>query len=144
MPELAAFFSIGLVLSLSANLAHYFFVSQAFKRPNISILQQNLQQIGKMWSFTERTVAELSPNEGIEEAVVKDQLKSLRSVTLFGFLLTFMSWLGLAALGVYLLSVNVLAKSRMEHKIFSSMLVRQPGLSKEEVLKAMSEFESFR
>ncbi len=87
-------------------------------------------------------VTDASP-EKIELAMIEDRKRTLRSTALCSVMLTVVSWFGLIWLGLYLLSVHRLAKSRMEHKIFSSRLVSDSNLSGQQVLEMLTEMESY-
>ncbi len=145
MPELAASFFVGFLLSLLANSSHFVFVLKSFQHPQILALQKNLKKVGRIWSMSNRgvlMVTDASP-EKIELAMIEDSKRTLRSTVFFSVMLTVVSWFGLIWLALYLLSVHRLAKSRMEHKIFSSRLVSDSNLSGQQVLEMLTEMESY-
>ncbi len=145
MPELAASFFVGFLLSLLANSSHFVFVLKSFQNSQILVLQKNLKKVGRIWSMSNRGVLKVpdaSP-EKIELAMIEDSKRTLRSTVFFSVMLTVVSWFGLIWLALYLLSVHRLAKSRMEHKIFSSRLVSDSNLSGQQVLEMLTEMESY-
>jgi len=146
MPELAASFFVGFLVSLTANLVHLFFVVKSYQSPAIINLQNNLQKVGKIWSMSNRAVMTVVGNsvENCLLAISEDRNRTLKGTALFSSMLVVTSWLGLIWLGLYVLSVHRLAKSRMEHKIFNSMLVTNSQLTREQVANLLSEMESLR
>jgi hypothetical protein len=141
MPELVSIFAVGFLLSLSANIANYMFSIRSFGRLEILILQRNLSRVGRFWSFNHRAVSDVVVASDFDQSIANDRKMASRSLVVLGVLLTAMSWLGLLGLGLYFISVNMLAKSRIEQKIFASALVSS-DLPKEEVQRLIQNFEA--
>lgn len=121
MPELAGIYAIGILTCLLVGAFYLGFLRRRFRAAPYRLLNQNLAQAGWQWSELEGKLIPFN-NERLQQ----EASRVVRSNALVIFLLSGTSWLGLVILSVYILSVQVLARSRTERVLFSSDLCRRP------------------
>jgi hypothetical protein len=128
MPELAAMYLVGFIISVSLT-----FVYQALRRRRRKSvvnfnLQNNLRKAGLFWSEDQDKVIEW--NQAQTEAELDS---SERSHLIVGLLLSFLSWVGFFFLFILMISDRYLTRSRKEKALFASELALDPDLNVETV-----------
>lgn len=130
MPELAAFYSVGVLCSFIATL--FFAITEMgfYRRSDYLILQSNLNQVGKRWSQLSGRVELLSESVTDEEEKQKVQTTFI----LFGFAAVVLSWLGFIFLVLIWVSIKKFLNNRLEEALFSSELAsKELGLTQVEL-----------
>lgn len=120
MPELAAAYGVGLILTLCLMGLHMFLQSRKQRSPEMRQVQSNLKKINLFWSESESQIKDYAPG-----AETKDAQKSIRSILVSGIGLAFLSWLGLFFQFVLMLSLRYLAVKRLEIRLFESELAEK-------------------
>ena len=118
MPELAAVFLLGSVLSLVTAGLFTFWQMQHYQSYKFQTLQKNLGKIGLRWNDLNSGAEEIS--EGREE---KEKSRALLTYIIFGIIGVVLSWFGLFLLLMMWVSLKKLVKSRLEERIFDGELV---------------------
>lgn len=118
MPELAAFYSVGVLCSFVATV--FFAVTEMnfYRREDYLLLQRNLNQVGERWSQLSGRVEKLSESTTDEEEKQKVQMTFI----LFGFAAVILSWLGFIFLVLIWVSMKKFLNKRLEEALFSSEL----------------------
>jgi len=120
MPELAAAYAIGFLMTLCLVGLHIYLQSRKQKSASMRQVQANLKKINSFWSETESQI-----NEYVAGAEKKDAEKSIRSILISGIGLAFLSWLGFLFQFVLMLSLRYLAVKRIEIRLFESELAEK-------------------
>lgn len=142
MPEIAAIGLVGAIVTFLAVNLNFYFVHRSFQRPEFKTLNHNLLKVGKYWSLEQGRLIDIETGLRPGDYREKDYQKATRSAFMFGTLLIFLSWLGLLLFVIYFVSINKLAKSRLEQRIFNSELVKSPNLESMTVQNLLREMES--
>lgn len=121
MPELAAFYSVGVLCSFIATLFFAITEMNFYRRQDYLVLQSNLNQVGQRWSQLSGRVELLSESITDEEERQKVQTTFL----LFGFVAVILSWVGFIFLVLIWVSVKKFLNNRLEEALFSSELASQ-------------------
>lgn len=119
-PELAVSYVIGWIPSLTLTGVHFHLHRKKLNSPATINLQRNLRQAGLYWNETDSRVQEYK-----EYSAEKDRAASRRSITLMGTFSFFFSWIGFFFHLLILLSIQVLAVSRLEKALYSSELAQR-------------------
>jgi len=135
-PEMAAGYIVGVIPSLCVTGLHYWLHKRKTNSPAFRQLQDNLAQVGKLWSDTQSRVLLLT-----ESSEVQEQAAFIKSLKILGFLFMLLSWVGFIFNSIILLSVHKIAVSRLEQKVFSSDLC-QKSLPPGTVTELLKEFEA--
>ena len=88
-PEMAAGYVVGVIPSLCVTGLHYWLHKRKTLSPAFRQLQNNLAQVGKLWSDTQSRVMLLS-----ESSEAQEEAAFIKSLKIMGFLLMFLSWVG--------------------------------------------------
>ncbi len=113
MPELAAGYLVGFILTLCLMGLHIYLQSRKQKSPAMRQVQSNLKKINLFWSDSESEIKDYIP--GAEKS---DAEKSIRSILVSGVGFSLLSWLGLFFQFVVMISLRFLAVKRIETKLF--------------------------
>ena len=135
-PEMAAGYVVGVIPSLCVTGLHYWLHKRKTHSPAFRQLQNNLAQVGKLWSDTQSRVMLLS-----ESSEAQEQAAFMKSLKIMGFLFMLLSWVGFIFNSIILLSVHKIAVSRLEQKVFSSELC-QKSLPADTVTGLLKELEA--
>ena len=135
MPELAAAFSTGLVVSLITSLLFAFLQLKRYRSKPYLQLQKNLALINLQWN-------DLNGNlQDYNEKQVEAEIRKARHTYFFiGCMATILSWFGLFFLILMWVSVKKLIKNRLEVYLFSGDLA-QTDLTTEQV---QAQYEIFK
>lgn len=152
MPELAAAFAVGSLVSLLLGFAFTITQLSKYKSNDYRTLQANLAKIDLRWNDLEASVSprELT-SEGLEaEAIrkagrkqlVEEYKKARTTYTIFTVGAMAFSWLGALFLIIMWVSVKKLIKSRLERALFQSELTEK-DLPKEQVIQHWELLKNF-
>ncbi|MFZ4402917.1 MAG: hypothetical protein ACOYOK_02335 [Pseudobdellovibrionaceae bacterium] len=119
-PELALAYTVGLIPSGGFSLFHFLYHKRKSKSAAMIQLQNNLKKCNYFWSENTGTIEIYST-----ELQLKDQQQQRSTYILICSTATLLSWLGLFFHLIVFFSLNYIAISRNEKKIFSSALVDQ-------------------
>ena len=133
MPELAFSYFIGMIIVFICVNWNLLALKQRFKNQKISQLNKNLEKIDKFWSISQGRLVNLQSQ--IKE---QDQKNAIFSFFIFGTMLIFLSWFGFIIFWIYWFSLNKLAVSQEERKLFQSRLTTENFDSKNEIENVIS------
>lgn len=151
MPELAAAFAIGSLVSLLLGLAFTITQLSKYKSNNYKTLQANLDKIDLRWNDLEASVSPKIMIDGAEAEAVKkanrkqlvEEYKKARTTyAIFTIGAMALSWLGAMFLIVMWVSVKKLIKSRLERALFQSELTEK-DLPREQVIQHWELLKNF-
>ena len=134
MPELAAMYSVGVLLSLGLTAVFVFLQARRANSKAAITVRSNLRKAGLYWSENQDKILPWN-----EEAEAHDRKGSRTTILVTGVLLSLLSWAGLVFLLVVMLSYRFLARSRLEKRIFGSELARNPDLTAESAQRMADE-----
>lgn len=120
MPEIAAGYLIGLLLTAGLVALHIYLQTRKQNSLAMRYLQMNLKKINLFWSESESAIKDYTP--GAEKI---DAQKSIRSILVSGVGFIFLSWLGFLFQFIIMLSLRFLAVKRIERRLFASDLTEK-------------------
>lgn len=133
MPELAALYALGVVLSWLLIAIFLFSWKRQRNNTKTKTLRANLRKID-LW-FSEHH-DKLEPWS--DEAPAKEEASAFRTFLIAGLLISALSWIGLLFLSVLTISYRFLARSRLEKWLYSSRLATEGDLSEDEVREELA------
>jgi len=133
MPEIAAIFSVGSLLTFLLVNLNLYLVHREFKSMKLYFVNHNLSKVQLFWSNDAKQILKIENDLDRKKMRINDYKKSTRSAFIFGTIMIFLSWFGLIFFFLYFASVHWLAKSREEIKLFSSVLSEREILEKADV-----------
>ncbi len=125
MPELTAVWFVGAIICFIAVNLNLYSVHRGFQAESFRRLNNNLQPLNLYWSLEQANLIKTSMDLTQRSYQELDYKKSTRSAFIFGSIMIPLSWLGLIFLSIYYFSLHYFAKSRLEHNIFDSDLVKK-------------------
>jgi hypothetical protein len=132
VPELAAAYALGVLVSLSLVTLMLWATRRRRQSERLKILNANLAKVNLFWS--DHRDALLERGHQSDAQLEETELRALnRSLLTSGLILSAMSWLGFFFLSVLFLSMRVLARSRLERRLFEDALATDPHLEAEKV-----------
>ena len=134
MPELAAMYAVGVLLSLGLTGLFVFLQARRSNGATARNVRANLRKAGLYWSENQDKILPWN-----EDAEAIDRKGSRTTILVTGVLLSLLSWAGLLFLGIVMLSYRFLARSRLEKRLFGSELARDPGLTAEAAARLADE-----
>ena len=118
MPELAAFFLLGaLVTGLTGGL-FTFWQLKHYRSEKYQTLQANLEKIGLRWNDLNS-----APEDFSEGRFEKEKSRALLTYVIFSVIGVVLSWLGVILLLMMWVSLKKLVKSRLEERVYGGELV---------------------
>ncbi len=136
MPELAAAFTVGALLSLITSLLFGFVQLRRYSSATYLQLQKNLALINLQWHDLNGCLQEFKENQ------IKNETKKAKTTYFFiGAFAVLLSWLGFFFLILMWVSVKKLIKNRLEVYLFSSALA-QGELTSSQVQAHYATFKS--
>lgn len=139
MPELFVVGCVGAILTFILANLNLYFVHRSFADPKVKILNDNLGKIGWYWSLDQGSPSKIEKGQNRESLNESDYQKATRAAFLFGTMMFFLSWLGFAILGLYMVSIYKVARNRTEEKIMNSDLARIDIQDKKRIMHLLSE-----
>jgi hypothetical protein len=121
MPELAFFYSLGFLTTLSITVFMLFRLRRRRNSSEIKCLNSNLYKIGLFWSDHQDALLEVKVP--LEELENKERHDLHRSMLISGLLLSALSWLGAVFFVFIITLLKFLARSKLEKNLFNSQLV---------------------
>ncbi len=134
MPELAAFYVVGFVVSLGLTCVFVFLWSRFRAREELRTLNTNLQKAGLYWSESQDRLVKWNEAEAISETQ-----RARRQLWMTGAALSFLSWAGLLFIFILMLSYRFLARSRFERRLLTSDLARNTDLTPDQISERLEE-----
>jgi hypothetical protein len=135
MPELAAGYLVGFLLTAGLVALHVFLQIRKQKSSAMRMLQNNLKKNDLFWCDSESSIQEYRPH-----AEKIDLQRSIKSILISGVAFMFFSWLGFVMQIILMMSVRYLAVKRIETKLFESELAEKelnPEKSREIIKELM-------
>lgn len=120
MPELAAMYLAGSILSMIVGILFGLKQRAKYHRPHMIILQKNLNKIGFRWN--ELNMAVESRVDLPADIDDREYQKARFTSILFTIIAMIFSWLGSLFLVVIWISLNLLNRSRLEKALLASPL----------------------
>lgn len=133
VPEFIALF-MGMFACWGTTLLYILWNARKSRREKLLCIHRNLQKINLAWSNNE---AAFKP--AAEVNFKKETLSEYKWFLVAGGVLSFASWLGFFILGVLIISLEYLAKPRLEKALFLSPLATDPALTVADVQRLVSE-----
>lgn len=139
MPEIAAIFAVGSLLTFLLVNLNLYLVHREFKSMKLYFVNHNLSKVQLFWSNDAKQILKIENELDRKKMRINDYKKSTRSAFIFGTIMIFLSWFGLVFFSLYFISVHWLAKSREEIKLFSSLLSEKEILEKSDIQKIIND-----
>ncbi|WP_413289568.1 hypothetical protein [Bdellovibrio sp. HCB337] len=127
LPEFIALF-VGMFACWGLSLSYVLWNRRPSRRQQLRAIHENLNKVHLAWSNNEATIKAAS-----EIDFRKENYREQKWFLLAGTVLSVASWLGFILLIVLIMSLEFLAKPRMERAVFDSDLARDKSLSPEAV-----------
>lgn len=138
-PEFAAAFTVGSLVTFSVVNLNLYLVHREFKSPKVHLVNHNLSRANLFWSNDSKRIIKIPEGTDRQQMRKSDYQKSTKSAFIFGTIMIFLSWFGLALFLLYFISLHKIAKSREEIKLFNSQLATQDIQSSEQVLQILKD-----
>jgi hypothetical protein len=130
MPELAAIYALGILFSAAITGIQLLWWRRHRSSIGMARLNENLAKVGFFWSDHADALQALKP--GHEEA---ERVALSRSVLISGFVLGFLSWIGVLFSIVLIVSMRFFVRSKLERSLMTSPLTLDTGYSPDQVQK---------
>ena len=127
VPEFIALF-IGMFACWFVAIAYVLWNNRKSRREQLLCIHKNLKQIDLAWSNNE---AAIKPASDVDFS--KENRHEQKWFLLAGAVLSMASWLGFILLAVLIMSLEFLAKSRVERALFESELAKNKTMPAEAV-----------
>lgn len=127
VPEFIALF-VGMFACWSLSVAYVLWTRRRSRREQLQRIHENLSKIQMAWSNNDAVIKPAS-----EVNFTIENQREQKWFLLAGTILSVASWLGFLLLVVLIMSLEFLAKPRLERALFESELAKNKSLSPEEV-----------
>lgn len=135
VPEFIALF-VGMFACWGTTFFYVLWNARKSRRTQLLCIHRNLQKINLAWSTNEAAI-----KPAAEVNFKNETLSEHKWFLIAGGVLSFASWLGFLILSVLIISLEYLAKPRLEKAIFQSPLATDPSLTVADVQKLVSEID---
>lgn len=127
MPELAFAFLVGQLVTWILTAVFYVLLNR--RHQQYKLIDQQLLKAGLRWDKSTDEISFLA-----NKNLAKNRLGLLKSFLIFGFMISFLSWLGAIGLSLIFITYFFFIKPRLSSLLLESRLNSEENLTPEEIL----------